>query len=123
MRRWPAAFAVLALGLARPALAQGAAGFDGQYMGELALTAVINGDCTPPPLGAAYPLTVAGGVVRFVYAPRFATTLVGKVDARGNFIAAAHTRSGTVRMTGHLAGNTVTASIASPSCTYTYRTR
>lgn len=121
MRRWPAAAALLGLGLAGQAVAQGASNFDGQYVGELTLTGIINGDCTRPPLGAAYPLTVAGGVVRFDYAPRFATTLIGKVDARGNFIAAARTRGGTVRMTGRIVDKAVTASIGSPSCTYTYR--
>jgi hypothetical protein len=49
-------------------------------MGELTLTKVINGDCTKPPFGALYPLTISRGEVRFAYRPRFDTTLSGTVD-------------------------------------------
>src|SRR5713226_728293 len=74
------------------ASAQGSDRFDGQYMGELILTKVVINDCTQPPLGAMYPLTIANGSVRFIYAPRFATTLIGKVDDRGMFKAGARLR-------------------------------
>ena len=59
------------------AFAQGPSRFDGEYVGKLTLTALIRGDCTEPPWGALYPLSVSGGQVRFSYVPRFATTLVG----------------------------------------------
>lgn len=110
---------------AAPALAQTptqpAGSFDGQYVGELKLDGVVSGDCTPPPLGSTYPLTIAGGEVRFAYVPRFATTLTGRVDAKGNFQAAARVPSGMIRMTGHIDGIRLAASILSPSCRYTYR--
>ena len=61
------------------AWAQGGDRFDGQYVGELTLTRTFDGDCTTPPLGSLYPLTIAGGEVRFAYLPRFATTLVGRI--------------------------------------------
>jgi hypothetical protein len=105
------------------AWAQGLAKFDGQYMGELALTKEITGDCTRPPFGALYPLTVSQGVVRFVYLPRFGTTLSGKVDENGIFKASARLRKGFVQMTGRIQGNHVSASIASPSCNYTFQTK
>ena len=57
-----ALFATCFAGLA---WAQGAAQFDGQYTGELRLARTFSGDCTEPPFGALYPLTVAGGEVRF----------------------------------------------------------
>ena len=113
----------LGAGLGSVALAQGSPRFDGQYVGELTLTQVISGDCTTPPLGSAYPLTVSGGVVRFKYVPRFDTVLSGTVDMKGNFKASRRLHSGLVSMTGHIEGNNVTASIASPSCHYTFRTK
>jgi len=97
--------------------------FDGQYMGELILTKEIT-DCTRPPLGAIYPLTVAGGHVRFNYAPRFNTTLVGAVDERGILKASAKLRRGRViQMTGRIQGASLTATITSPSCRYNFQTR
>jgi hypothetical protein len=114
---------LLGAGLGSVAWAQGPAKFDGQYMGELALTKEITGDCTRPPLGALYPLTVSQGVVRFVYLPRFGTTLSGKVDDNGIFKASARLRKGFVQMTGRIQGNHVSASIASPSCNYTFQTK
>ena len=104
------------------ALAQGSAQFDGQYMGELTLAKVINGDCTEPPLGSLYPLTISRGEVRFVYIPRFNTTLSGKVGANGLFKASARLHHGVIQMTGRTDGYHLTADIVSPSCNYTYRT-
>ncbi len=121
--RWLILGPLLGAALAGAAWAQGSAKFDGQYVGELTLTKIISGDCTEPPLAAVYPLTISGDTVRFAYVPRFATTLTGKVDAKGNFKAAARVRSGFVRMTGQIRGNHVTASIVSPSCNYTFRTK
>jgi len=114
---------LLGAGLGSVAWAQGPAKFDGQYMGELALTKEIAGDCTRPPLGALYPLTISRGVVRFAYLPRFGTTLSGRVDEDGSFKASARLRKGFVQMTGRIQGNNVSASIASPSCNYTFQTR
>src|SRR5690348_17268780 len=51
--------------LGSAALAQVASRFDGQYAGELTLNRVISGDCTEPPHGALYPLTIAAGQVSF----------------------------------------------------------
>ncbi len=110
-------------GLAGVAAAQGSASFDGQYVGELTLTSVIQGDCTKPPLGSLYPLTVSRGQVRFLYSPRFSTTLTGAVDKNGGFNASARAHKGIVRMTGRIRGNSVTATIVSPSCNYTFQTR
>jgi hypothetical protein len=115
-----ALFATCFAGLA---WAQGAAQFDGQYTGELRLTRTFSGDCTEPPFGALYPLTVAGGEVRFAYLPRFATTLRGTIRQDGLFRATARARKGTVQMTGRIHGGNVTASIVSPSCAYTFQTR
>jgi hypothetical protein len=114
---------LLATGLASVAWAQGAASFDGQYSGELTLMRTLKGDCTQPPPGALYPLTVSGGNVRFAYVPRFATTLSGRVGDNGNFTASARLRKGFAQMSGHIQGNKVTASIVSPSCNYTFQTR
>ena len=111
------------LGFGSVAWAQGSASFDGQYMGELALTKVISGDCTQPPLGALYPLTISRGEVRFVYVPRFGTTLRGKVGEDGIFKASARLRRGFVQMTGRIQGSSLTASIVSPSCNYAFQTK
>ncbi|HEV2186151.1 MAG TPA: hypothetical protein VGR70_03025 [Stellaceae bacterium] len=106
------------------AWAQVSTRFDGQYAGELTLTGIINGDCTEPPLGAVYPLTISGGILRFKYVPRFDTTLSGPVDAKGNFQATGRTKHGFVVMNGHVTdGNTLTASIVSPSCRYAFQTK
>ena len=106
------------------AWAQATTQFDGQYVGELTLTGIINGDCTKPPPGAAYALLIAGGVVRFKYIPRFDTTLVGTVDANGNFKATATLHHGVATMTGHIQGyRNLTARIVSPSCQYSFQTR
>ena len=55
---------LLGVGLGSAAWAQGSAKFDGQYVGELILTKVIN-DCTEPPLGALYPLEISRGLFVF----------------------------------------------------------
>jgi hypothetical protein len=110
-------------GLGGLAWAQGPARFDGQYVGELTLTGVVNGDCTQPPPGSLYPVQIAGGEVRFSYVPRFATTLTGRVGADGSFKAAARLKNGLVQMTGRVQGKSLTASIVSPSCNYTFQTK
>ena len=102
--------------------AQVAAKYDGQYVGELTLTKIINGDCTKPPLGALYPLTISQGQVRFEYRPHFGTMLTGKIVQNGFFEASARLRGGFVHMTGYVHGNNITAFIASPSCRYTFQT-
>jgi hypothetical protein len=68
-------------------------------------------------------LTISGGEVRFAYVPRFATTLSGRIGENGLFTASARARKGVVQMTGRVQGNNVTASIVSPSCTYTFQTK
>lgn len=113
---------LLVTGLASAASAQGPAAFDGQYVGELTLRKVINGDCTQPPLGAVYPLTISQGKVRFDYRPHFDATLRGIVDQNGFFKASARVRNGIVRMTGRVHGPNVIADIVSPSCSYSFRT-
>ena len=110
-------------GLGSAALAQVSGQFDGQYMGELTLTGVINGDCTEPPLGSLYPLTVSRGDVQFVYAPRFGTTLLGKVGKNGVFKASVRRQHGVIQMTGRIQGNQLAADIVSPSCRYAFRTK
>lgn len=114
---------LFATGLASLAWAQDPARFDGQYMGELTLTNVVNGDCTTPPLGSIYPLTISRGEVRFAYLPRFGTTLTGKVSANGTLKASARLHRGFLRMTGRIDGNNITAYIVSPSCKYTFQTK
>jgi hypothetical protein len=123
MLRWLGLGLLFGAGLASVAWAQGSARFDGQYMGELTLTKVISGDCTQPPLGALYPLKISRGEVRFVYVPRFITTLTGKVGENGVFKASARSRRGFVEMTGRVQGDNITAYIASPSCNYTFQTK
>jgi len=105
------------------AWAQGPAAFDGQYVGELRLTRTVDGDCTTPPLGSLYPLTISRGEVRFAYVPRFATTLVGRVGPDGSFKAVARLKNGAVQMTGRVQGSNLTADIVSPSCNYSFQTR
>jgi len=122
MLRWLGLGLLLGTGFGSVASARGSAKFDGQYMGELTLTKVIN-DCTQPPPGALYPLTISRGEVRFAYVPRFDTTLSGKVDANGIFKASARLRRGFVQMTGRIQGNNLTAHIVSPSCNYTFQTK
>ena len=123
MLRWLGLGLLVGAGLGSVAWAQGSAAFDGQYLGELTLTKVINGDCTKPPFGALYPLTISRGEVRFAYRPRFDTTLSGRVDGNGILTASARVRKGFVRMTGRIQGRNLTAFIVSPSCNYTFRTR
>jgi hypothetical protein len=123
MQRWLGLALLLGTALGSAAWAQTSAKFDGQYVGELTLTKIINGDCTRPPLGALYPLTISRGEVRLVYLPRFGTTLRGNVDENGILKASAHLRRGIVQMTGHIQGNSLTAYIISPSCNYTFRTK
>ena len=123
MLRWLGLGLLVAMGLAGTALAQGLAQYDGHYMGELTLAKVISGDCTQPPLGSLYPLTISRGEVRFAYLPRFNTTLSGKVGENGLFKASARLRRGLIQMTGRIQGTNITAEIASPSCNYTFQTR
>jgi len=123
MLKWLGLGCLLGSGLAGVAWAQGTAQFDGQYRGELTLTSVISGDCTQPPLGALYPLTISNGEVRFAYLPHFGTTLVGKVDQKGVFKASARLKKGSVQMTGRVQGLSITANIVSPSCKYTFETK
>jgi hypothetical protein len=124
MRKWLGLGLLIGAGLGGVAWAQGSTKFDGQYAGELTLRGIISGDCTEPPLGAIYPLTISGGIVRFKYVPRFDTTLTGPVDAKGNFQATGQTKHGFVVMNGHISdGNTLTAAIVSPSCRYSFQTR
>ena len=130
-RAWgPGLLLAMALGSAAPAqVASPVASppapspFDGRYAGELTLTQVIDGDCTEPPAGALYPLTVSGGQVRFAYLPRFATILTGSVAPNGSFTASAPTKRGVVRMTGQIRGNAMRAQIVSPSCRYDFATK
>jgi hypothetical protein len=112
---------LFAVGIAGAAAAQGWTRFDGQYVGELTLAGVVSGECMHPPPGSAYPMTIAGGQVRFKYVPRFDTTLIGRVDQNGNFKAARQLKRGWVSMTGHVDANGVTASIVSPSCNYNFQ--
>ena len=114
---------LLGAGAGSIAWAQNSAKFDGQYVGELTLTKEISGDCTQPPLGALYPLTISRGQVSFAYRPRFATTLHGRVDENGIFKASARLRKGFVNMTGRIQGNNVSADIISPSCNYRFQTK
>jgi hypothetical protein len=112
---------LLAALLCSSAWAQASGSFDGHYVGELTLTRVITGDCTPPPLGSLYPLTIAAGQVRFAYVPRFDTTLSGRVAANGSFKATARVKRGLIQMTGRTDGNHLTAAIVSPSCYYNFQ--
>jgi hypothetical protein len=121
MPKWLGLGVVLAAALASAAWAQGASQFDGDYVGELTLTGIVNGDCTKPPLGSAYPLSISGGVVRFKYVPRFDTILTGRIDPTGSFKATARVKSGTVTMTGRVQAGNVNAKIQSPSCLYSFQ--
>lgn len=125
MRRaidWLGPGVLIALWLCRSASAQ-VTQYDGQYVGQLTLAGIVSGDCTRPPSGAAYPLTIAGGQVRFKYVPRFDTTLTGTVDRNGNIKAARRLRHGMITMTGKIdANHNLTAYIVSPSCNYTFQT-
>jgi hypothetical protein len=121
VRPWPGVLVTSVL--ASAAWAQGPGQFDGQYMGELVLTTTVSGDCTEPPLGALYPLTISRGEVRFAYVPRFATMLSGRVGNNGNFRAVAQLKKGLVQMNGRTDGYHLTADITSPSCHYTFKTR
>jgi hypothetical protein len=121
--RWLGLGFLLGAALGGVAWAQGSAKFDGQYIGELTLTKVIVNDCTQPPLGALYPLTISRGKVRFAYLPRFDTTLRGKVDENGIFKASARLRRGFAHMTGRIQGNNLAAYIVTPSCNYTFGTK
>jgi hypothetical protein len=114
---------LLAAALGSVARAQGSTRFDGQYVGTLTLTKIIGGDCTQPPPGALYPLTISGGRVQFKYDPRFDTILRGTVDQNGTFTASRPLPKGLVSMTGHVYQSNITAHIKSPSCNYTFRTR
>ena len=123
MLRWLGLGLLLGTGLGSIAWAQGSAQFDGQYAGELTLAREKRGDCTRPALGALYPLRISKGEVRFVYVPRFDTALSGRVSEDGTFKASARARKGFVQMTGRIQGNTIIATIVSPSCNYTFQTK
>jgi hypothetical protein len=115
---------VLAAACVALAAAQGgSARYDGQYIGTLTLDKIIQGDCEPPPPGAQYPLTISAGTVRFAYLPHFSTTLIGTIDAAGNFQASTQIKHGTVRMKGNIQARNVTAQLLSPSCSYTFKTQ
>lgn len=114
---------LLGAALANTAWAQGSTQFDGQYVGALTLTQIINGDCTRSPPGALYPLTITNGHVQFKYDPRFDTILRGSVGRDGVFKATAPIRKGRIRMKGNIEGNHVTAVITSPSCKYNFETK
>jgi hypothetical protein len=49
--------------------------------------------------------------------------LTGRVGADGSFKAAARLKNGLVQMTGRVQGKSLTASIVSPSCNYTFQTK
>src|ERR1700759_2949921 len=102
MLKWLGLSLLLGAAFGSVAWAQGSTKFDGQYVGQLTLTKVINGDCTTPPLGALYPLTISRGQVQFKYIPRFDTILVGNVDENGSFKASRLLRAGRVSMTGRI---------------------
>lgn len=121
MLKWLGLGFVLGAALGSAAWAQGSIKFDGQYVGQLTLRKVKGGDCTRPPIGAVYPLTISGGHVQFKYDPRFDTILRGTVDDNGNFRASHVLRNGMIIMAGHIHQNNVTANIKSPSCNYTFR--
>jgi hypothetical protein len=121
MVRSLAAGMALSIGVAGVALGQGLSRFDGQYVGELVLAGIASGNCMQPPSGALYPLTIAGGQVRFKYVPRFDTVLTGKVEPNGSFTAGRRLKNGWVTMTGHIDGHRLTADIVSPSCNYTFK--
>jgi hypothetical protein len=123
MPRWLGPGLLLGLGFVIAAKAQGPTQFDGRYTGELILTKVIKGDCTRPPLGALYPLTISGGEVRFTYVPRFDTLLSGKVGDNGIFQASSRQKRGLIHMTGSIQGDNLTAYIVSPSCNYIFRAK
>jgi hypothetical protein len=112
---------VFAAALAGAAWAQAGSRFDGDYVGQLALSGIVNGDCTTPPTGSAYPLNISGGVVRFKYVVRFDTVLTGKVDDKGDFKASGRTKAGMINMVGHvMPAGSLTAKIQSPSCLYSF---
>jgi hypothetical protein len=123
MLRWLGLGLLLCMALGSVCWAQGSAKFDGQYRGELTLTKEIKENCTQPPLGALYPLSISRGEVRFVYVPRFDTTLRGTVNENGILKASTRLKHGSVQMTGRIKGSNITAYIVSPSCNYTFQTK
>jgi len=123
MLRWLGLGFLLGAGFGGVAWAQVSDRFDGQYMGQLTLTKIIDGDCPQPPPGALYPLSISAGEVRFTYVPRFSTTLTGIIDKNGNFKASARLRRGVVQMTGRIQGHDLTGYIVSPSCNYTFQAK
>jgi hypothetical protein len=123
MLKWLGLGLLLAAGFGEAAWAQ-TTRFDGQYVGTLTLGRIISGECTTPPVGSEYPLTVAGGQVRFKYVPRFDTLLSGRIDDNGAFKAIGRTKHGVVTMTGRIEGaGNVTATIVGPSCAYNFQTK
>ncbi len=123
MLRWLGLGLLLGTGLGTIAWAQSPSQYDGQYVGALTLTGIINGNCMQPPAGAAYPLSILRGEVRFKYVPRFDTVLVGRVDQNGVFKATARLHRGVATMTGRIQGNDLTANIVTPSCNYSFSTK
>lgn len=122
--RWSVLFGSAMAGVAAIAAAQSPSIYDGSYVGELTLAAVNEDrDCTPPPLGALYPLTISRGEVRFAYIPRFSTTLIGRVAPDGSFQATARLKHGSVQMTGRVRGVRAFARIVSPSCNYNFESK
>jgi hypothetical protein len=122
MVKWQGLGLLLAAAFANVAWAQGSTRFDGQYVGELKLIKTVSGDCTEPPPGALYPMTISGGLVEFKYDPRFDTVLRGRIAENGSFHASQRLQKGRISMTGHIEGNIVAARLKSPSCRYTFRT-
>jgi hypothetical protein len=49
--------------------------------------------------------------------------LTGSIDGNGNFTASTRVPKGVVHMSGKVQGNTLTASITSPSCNYSFRAK
>ena len=125
MLKWQGLGLLLAVAFASAAnvaWAQGATRLTGQYVGELKLLKTVRGDCTEPPPGAVYPMTISGGQVQFKYDPRFDTVLRGQIAENGSFHASQRLPKGRISMSGYIQGNTVTARLKSPSCRYTFRT-
>lgn len=123
MRSLGLGLVLAAAGVGLAAAQGGSVRYDGQYVGTMTLDKIISGDCEPPPPGAQFPLRVSAGTVKFDYLPHFSTTLIGTVDAAGNFQATAQIKHGTVHMKGRIQGQNVTAQLASPSCRYTFKTQ
>jgi hypothetical protein len=123
MLRWVGLGLLLGAGFGTVAWGQGSGKFDGHYVGQLTLLQVFSGDCTQPPVGARYPLSITHGRVRFKYLPRFNTTLTGTIEDNGALKASARLNRGTARMTGRVDGTQLLADIVTPSCHYGFSTK